>query len=184
LKYFQRENTAHQLKSEMELKKMPNHEEKGSDSEKENQTETERKSIFEYAQARRKKMEIMDRERKQIDKKEREKRQRELDNIDEKELEEHRRIRKAQYDYHKELDRRERLEREKTERWEKVGRWQAWLIVSAISSVILGSVLIYFYFQYFISIDESLWWVIPAGYIGGFFLPAILLLWLEAEGII
>ena len=161
---------------------MTNHEEKGDDSEKENQKETERKRIFEYAQERRKKMEIMDRERKQIEKKEREKRQRELDNIDEKELEEHRRIRKAQYDYLKELDRRERLEREKAERWKKVGRWRVWLIVSAISSVILGSVLVYFYFQYFINIDESLWWVIPAGYIGGFFLLPILIvliLWME-----
>ena len=48
--------------------------------------------------------------------------------------------------------------------------WWIWLIISAVSSIIFGSVAIYLY----ISFDLD-WWIIPVGFIvGPIILPAIL----------
>ena len=52
--------------------------------------------------------------------------------------------------------------------------WWGWLIISTVSSIIVGSVVTYVYFYFFDTFNQALWWVIPIGFIGGFTVPAIL----------
>ena len=47
------------------------------------------------------------------------------------------------------------------------------LIISVISSIVVGSVLSVLYYEILYIIDGGLWWVIPVGFVVGFLLPTI-----------
>ncbi|MFX0081240.1 MAG: hypothetical protein ACFE94_05755 [Candidatus Hodarchaeota archaeon] len=47
------------------------------------------------------------------------------------------------------------------------------LIISGILSITIGSVLSVLYYEYLYTLDVGLWWVIPVGFVVGFFGPII-----------